>query len=82
MDPEYAHRYRELHERHWWWRAREAAVLDRLRRLRPPRLPPPRVNRMLYLTSRFEQRSWGRLGLPLGSSILAVAAPRVDAEGR
>jgi len=49
---------------------------------RPPRLPPPRVNRMLYLTSRFEQRSWGRLGLPLGSSILAVAAPRVDAEGR
>lgn len=28
MDPEYGKRYRELYERHWWWRAREEAVLD------------------------------------------------------
>lgn len=32
MDPEYGKKYRELYQRHWWWRAREAAVLDVLRR--------------------------------------------------
>lgn len=31
MDPEYGRRYRELYERHWWWRSREAAVLNVLR---------------------------------------------------
>jgi 2-polyprenyl-3-methyl-5-hydroxy-6-metoxy-1,4-benzoquinol methylase len=36
MDPAYARRYRELYERHWWWRAREALVLGELSRLRPP----------------------------------------------
>ncbi|MCG6986650.1 MAG: class I SAM-dependent methyltransferase [Gemmatimonadetes bacterium] len=36
MDPAYARRYRELYERHWWWRAREALVLGELNRLRPP----------------------------------------------
>lgn len=30
MDAAYAERYRELYERHWWWRAREAWVLARL----------------------------------------------------
>ncbi len=35
MDPEYARRYRDLHERHWWWRAREAMIVDLLRRLGP-----------------------------------------------
>lgn len=36
MDPAYARRYRELYERHWWWRARERFVLETLRRsLRP-----------------------------------------------
>ncbi|HSM08688.1 MAG TPA: class I SAM-dependent methyltransferase [Gemmatimonadota bacterium] len=31
MDPSYAAAYRELYERHWWWRAREAFLLERLR---------------------------------------------------
>lgn len=35
MDPAYASRYRELHERHWWFRAREAVLLRELERLRP-----------------------------------------------
>ncbi len=36
MDPEYARRYRELYEKHWWWRAREEAVVALLRRFQPP----------------------------------------------
>lgn len=36
MDPLYLDRYRDLYQRHWWWRAREAAILAELRRL-PPR---------------------------------------------
>jgi SAM-dependent methyltransferase len=35
MDPTYGARYRELYERHWWWRAREAAILELLARLAP-----------------------------------------------
>ncbi|HWZ59367.1 MAG TPA: class I SAM-dependent methyltransferase [Gemmatimonadaceae bacterium] len=35
MDPEYGRKYRELYERHWWWRAREAVIVDALRR-HPP----------------------------------------------
>jgi len=35
VDPAYGARYRELFERHWWWRAREAVILHELRRLRP-----------------------------------------------
>jgi len=37
MDAQYAVRYRELYERHWWWRARERLVLDVLRERRPAR---------------------------------------------
>jgi SAM-dependent methyltransferase len=36
VDPEYGRRYRDLYERHWWWRAREAVILDVLRRHPPP----------------------------------------------
>lgn len=32
MDATYGQRYRALYERHWWWRAREAVILDALRR--------------------------------------------------
>ncbi len=35
MDPAYGASYQELYRRHWWWRAREAAILGELRRLRP-----------------------------------------------
>lgn len=34
MDPEYAARYRRLHANHWWWRAREAFIIDVLERRR------------------------------------------------
>lgn len=32
MDPTYATRYRELYEKHWWWRAREEKLCDELKR--------------------------------------------------
>jgi SAM-dependent methyltransferase len=35
MDADYGRQYRELYERHWWWRAREAALLETLNRIRP-----------------------------------------------
>lgn len=37
MQADYGRRYRELYERHWWWRAREAVILDALRERRPAR---------------------------------------------
>jgi SAM-dependent methyltransferase len=36
MDREYGEAYRDLFERHWWWRAREHVLLATLRELRPP----------------------------------------------
>lgn len=36
MDAGYGARYRELFERHWWWRAREAVILAALRAHQPP----------------------------------------------
>lgn len=36
MDPEYGRTYRDLFERHWWWRARSAIVREVLRRHAPP----------------------------------------------
>jgi len=35
VDTEYGARYRELFERHWWWRARERVILDALDAHRP-----------------------------------------------
>lgn len=35
MDSRYARDYRTLYDRHWWWRAREALILEVLTRLRP-----------------------------------------------
>ena len=32
MDPDYGRHYRELYEKHWWWRAREEILVDELRR--------------------------------------------------
>jgi SAM-dependent methyltransferase len=37
LDPKYGERYRELFEKHWWWRARTQLILDLLRRVRPER---------------------------------------------
>lgn len=36
MRADYGERYRDLYERHWWWRAREAAILEVLRAQQPP----------------------------------------------
>jgi SAM-dependent methyltransferase len=36
MDREYAEGYRDLYQRHWWWRAREDVLLATLRELQPP----------------------------------------------
>ena len=33
MHPEYALQYRQLYEKHWWWRAREELILEELGRL-------------------------------------------------
>ena len=35
MDPDYGRHYRELYEKHWWWRAREVILLEELHRLFP-----------------------------------------------
>lgn len=35
MDPHYSERYRELFEKHWWWRARSDFIVCALDRLRP-----------------------------------------------
>ena len=35
MEPAYARDYKNLYERHWWWRAREELVLETLSGLRP-----------------------------------------------
>jgi SAM-dependent methyltransferase len=35
VEPEYAQSYRELYERHWWWRARELMVLRVLEDIAP-----------------------------------------------
>ena len=37
MDPKYGERYRDLFEKHWWWRARTRLIIDVLRRLQPAR---------------------------------------------
>jgi 2-polyprenyl-3-methyl-5-hydroxy-6-metoxy-1,4-benzoquinol methylase len=39
LDPEYGRHYRELYEKHWWWRAREEILVDELQRLVPRSFP-------------------------------------------
>lgn len=36
MDPEFSQHYRELYEKHWWFRVREELVVKFLRRKQPP----------------------------------------------
>lgn len=53
-------------------RLKEAAVP------RPPRMPevpPATLNRLLYGICRLEQRTWGHLPWPFGSSLVAVCEP-------
>ncbi len=37
MNPEYAAAYRDLYERHWWWRAREEMLVREIEGVRPAR---------------------------------------------
>jgi 2-polyprenyl-3-methyl-5-hydroxy-6-metoxy-1,4-benzoquinol methylase len=37
LEPEFSQRYRELYERHWWFRAREELIIEFLRREQPPK---------------------------------------------
>ena len=37
MDPKYGEAYRELFEKHWWWRSRTELIVDRLRQMQPAR---------------------------------------------
>lgn len=39
MDSGYGERYRELYQRHWWWRARTEFIVETLRRLELPKEP-------------------------------------------
>ena len=41
-----------------------------------PEVPSSAVNRLFYRICRLEQRSWGRLAWPFGSSLLAVCRAR------
>jgi 2-polyprenyl-3-methyl-5-hydroxy-6-metoxy-1,4-benzoquinol methylase len=35
VDPEYIQEYRTLYTKHWWWRAREEAIVSTLRHIQP-----------------------------------------------
>ena len=35
MDPKYGEVYRELFEKHWWWRSRTELIVDKIRQLQP-----------------------------------------------
>ena len=35
MDPKYGQAYRELFDRHWWWRSRNELIVDKIRQLQP-----------------------------------------------
>jgi SAM-dependent methyltransferase len=37
VDPKYGEAYRELFEKHWWWRSRTELIVDKLRQMRPTR---------------------------------------------
>jgi 2-polyprenyl-3-methyl-5-hydroxy-6-metoxy-1,4-benzoquinol methylase len=37
VDPKYGEAYRELFEKHWWWRSRTELIVDSLRQMRPAR---------------------------------------------
>jgi SAM-dependent methyltransferase len=52
------------------------AGVERIRHLRarPPAVPPAGINRLLYLLSRGEERLLGRLRIPVGTSLLAIAS--------
>jgi len=36
VDAKYGEAYRELFEKHWWWRARTELIVEKIRQLRPP----------------------------------------------
>lgn len=68
---------------HWLFPLKLAVRLaERARRApaAPASLPAAPINRACYAVSRLEQATWGRLGLPFGSSLLAVCSASADVE--
>src|SRR5215472_120091 len=35
MDPKYGGAYRDLFEKHWWWRSRNELIIEKIRQLQP-----------------------------------------------
>lgn len=73
MNPDYARVYRDLYERHWWWRSRESFIAERLARHLGPARNDARVldigcgDRLAF---RFLGR-WGRVfGVEPDASLL------------
>jgi len=81
MDPEYGASYRDLYERHWWWRAREKAILDVLERSSPPAGFGPILDVGCGDGLLFEQL--GRFGVPQGiEADAALVSDFARARGR
>jgi 2-polyprenyl-3-methyl-5-hydroxy-6-metoxy-1,4-benzoquinol methylase len=60
---------------HWTYPVKLAIRLRELllrTRAAPPRVPPKVLNRLCFALSRFEQQTITRLGIPFGSSLLAI----------
>ena len=60
---------------HWLFPVKVATrMLERLsgRDPAPAQLPNPFINKLLYAFSRLEDRTWGRLPLPFGSSLMVL----------
>jgi 2-polyprenyl-3-methyl-5-hydroxy-6-metoxy-1,4-benzoquinol methylase len=60
---------------HWLFPVKLVArIVERVSvsRPAPARVPKPWINKLLYGLSRFEDRTWGRLPLPFGSSLMVL----------
>jgi 2-polyprenyl-3-methyl-5-hydroxy-6-metoxy-1,4-benzoquinol methylase len=66
---------------HWLFPVKIAARLVEHISKSPPspaRVPNLWINKLLYRLSRFEDRSWGRLPLPFGSSLMVLGRKPLD----
>lgn len=66
---------------HWTFPAKLVTRLGEralARKPMPPAVPSRAINRLLYHFSCFEQKTWGRLPLPLGSSYMAMGRKSDD----
>lgn len=75
MEPEYARQYQRLYQQHWWWRAREAVILEELRRLISPASRPRILDVGCGAGLFFDRLSeWGEVyGVESDAQIVAMA---------